>query len=73
MLVSPLEKALEALHGEDEAVSSNDGIVAGSSFKASSPGCSQNTVSGLKRIKHALIGNASRKVELASRPEDLQR
>lgn len=73
VLVSPLEQALEALRGEDEAASRNDGIVAGASSQAAARHPSQNIVSSLKRIKHALIGNASRKIELASRPEDLQR
>lgn len=68
--ISSLHRALDAL-ADAEASRNAGGTSALGSASSSSP--SQESLSSLKRIKHALIGNSTRKVELASRPDDLQR
>jgi len=66
-----LQKALECLRTVVE-LDADHGVAIASSSSASSTG-TQEALASLKRIKHALIGNTSRKLELVSRPDDLQR
>jgi hypothetical protein len=62
--MSPLERPLNVLSS----------IMAGEADPSNSSASPYGDIlSSLKRIKHALIGNTSRKVELASRPEDVAR
>lgn len=66
-----MQQALDVLRSAIDLSSSHD---AGSStYSSSAAAVTQEGVSALKRIKHALIGNSSRKVELAGRPDDVKR
>ena len=64
-----MQKALEALRsaGYSDSID-DDASTSGSS--STGPG---TALSALKDIKHALIGNTSRKLELAKSPEDVKR
>jgi hypothetical protein len=61
---TPLEKPLNVLSS----------IMAGEANPSNSSASPYGDIlSSLKRIKHALIGNTSRKIDLASRSEDVAR
>lgn len=68
---SALQKALQSLQSAVEGDPSNG--VPGPSSSNEADTRSTEALASLKRIKHALIGNTSRKVELASRPDDIKR